>query len=75
MRWPKPSLYEHFSEDFDKGTFVSDCGWKSGNVKGDNGWIMATCKCAGSKDGKKRKFGLNVWEKKEVKTCRENVYC
>jgi hypothetical protein len=54
------SAYEHFFKDFDKGTFVTDCGWKSGNVKSDMGWIMAVCKCDDSKDGNKREFGLNV---------------
>lgn len=54
------SAYEHFFQDFEKGTLVSDCGWKSGNVKDDMGWIMAVCKCTDSKDGKKRVYGLNI---------------
>ena len=54
------SAYEHFFADFDKGTFASDCGWKSGDVKDDMGWIMAVCKCTDSKDGKKREYGLNI---------------
>ena len=54
------SAYEHFFADFDKGTFVSDCGWKSGDVQDDMGWIMAVCKCTDSKDGKTREYGLNV---------------
>jgi len=54
------SAYEHFFKDFDKGTLATDCGWKSGDVKNDTGWIMAVCKCVDSKDGKTREFGLNV---------------
>jgi hypothetical protein len=52
--------YGKFFEDFDKGTLVTDCFVKRGDIKGDMAWLMAMCKFTDSLKGKKREYGLNI---------------
>lgn len=52
--------YGHFFEDYDKGSHLRDCFWKTGASSGDVAWLSAMCKMSDSKKGKRREYGLNA---------------
>jgi uncharacterized protein (TIGR02246 family) len=52
--------YEHFFQDFDKGSLTRECFWKTGASNGDVAWVSAICKMGDSLKGKKREYGLNI---------------
>jgi uncharacterized protein (TIGR02246 family) len=52
--------YNHFFQDFDKGSLAHDCFWKTGGARGDMAWLTAICKMSDSLKNKKREYGLNI---------------
>lgn len=54
------SAYEHFMQDFDKGSLTPNCYWKSGGINGNTAWLGAMCKMSDSLKGKPREYELNV---------------
>ena len=60
-----PSIKEAYTEifkDYDAGTLISNCDWKTGetDVSGTSAWLAATCKLQDSMKDKKRDYVLNV---------------
>ena len=56
------SAYMEMFKDYDKGTLVTDCEWKTGDAEpaGKLAWMAATCKAADTVKGAKREYVLNV---------------
>jgi ketosteroid isomerase-like protein len=56
------NAYTEIFRDYDKGTLVTNCDWKSGDVDagGKMAWLAATCQASDSMKGKKRDYVLNV---------------
>ncbi len=56
------NAYTEFFKDYDKGTFVPNCDWKSGGAddSGKMAWLAATCNETDSMKGVKREFVINV---------------
>jgi len=56
------AAYTEILKDYDRGTFVPGCDWKTGGVDdtGKMAWIAATCDAKDSKQGKSREYTLNV---------------
>lgn len=54
------SAYEHFIQDFDKGSLSHTCYWKSGGSMADAAWLSAMCKMTDSLKGKTREYELNI---------------
>jgi uncharacterized protein (TIGR02246 family) len=54
--------YTEIFKDYDKGTLVSPCDWKSGEAdeSGKMAWLAATCQATDSQKGVKREYVLNV---------------
>jgi len=52
--------YEHFFQDFDKGTQSFDYQFKIGGLGSDMGWLMASGNIKGKKDGKAFEFPINL---------------
>jgi len=54
--------YAEIFKDYDAGTLVSNCDWKTGETDsaGTSAWLAATCKLEDSMKGKKRDYVLNV---------------
>jgi ketosteroid isomerase-like protein len=54
--------YTEILKDYDPGTLVTNCDWKSGGVDpaGTTAWVAATCKAEDSLKGVKRSYVLNV---------------
>jgi ketosteroid isomerase-like protein len=54
--------YTEIFKDYDAGTMVSNCDWKTGGADGAGtmGWLAATCQFSDSMKGVKREYGLNV---------------
>jgi ketosteroid isomerase-like protein len=65
-RWLGPeairSAYTEIFKDYDPGTLVTTCDWKTGGTDeaGTTAWLAATCQCSDSMKGKKREYVLNV---------------
>jgi uncharacterized protein (TIGR02246 family) len=56
------NAYTEIFKDYEKGTLVTDCEWKTGDVEpaGKLAWMAATCKAVDSMKGAKREFVLNA---------------
>lgn len=54
--------YTEITKDYDAGTLVTNCDWKTGGMDdaGTTAWVAATCSCEDSLKGVKRKYVLNV---------------
>jgi ketosteroid isomerase-like protein len=54
--------YTEIFKDYDPGTLITDCDWKTGGADpaGTTGWVAATCKAQDSLKGTKRDYVLNV---------------
>jgi uncharacterized protein (TIGR02246 family) len=52
--------YKHFFADFDSGTIKRTCPWELGDIRGDVGWLNATCDYQDSLKDKPRAYALNV---------------
>ena len=54
--------YTEIFKDYDPGTLISNCDWKTGetDAAGTTAWLAATCKLQDSMKGKKRDYVLNV---------------
>jgi ketosteroid isomerase-like protein len=54
--------YTEITKDYDAGTLVTNCDWKTGDMDdaGTIAWVAATCNCEDSLKGVKRKYVLNV---------------
>lgn len=54
--------YTEIVKDYDAGTLVTECDWKTGGMDaaGTTAWVAATCSCEDSLKGVKRKYVLNV---------------
>jgi uncharacterized protein (TIGR02246 family) len=54
--------YTEIFKDYDKGTLVNPCDWKSGDAdeSGMMAWLAATCQATDSQKGVKREYVLNV---------------
>ena len=52
--------YEHFFQDFEKGTQSFDYQFKIGGLGADMGWLMASGNIKGKKDGKSFEFLINL---------------
>ena len=54
--------YTEIVKDYDAGTLVTNCDWKTGGVDdaGTLAWVAATCSCEDSAKGVKRSYVLNV---------------
>lgn len=62
--WSGPTeikdAYEHFFQDFDKGSQSFDYQFKIGGLGADMGWLMASGNIKGKKDGKAFEFPINL---------------
>ena len=56
------NAYTEIFKDYDKGTLVTDCEWKTGGSEpgGKLAWMAATCNATDSVKGAKREYVLNV---------------
>lgn len=56
------NAYTEIFKDYDKGTLVTNCDWKTGGADEvlKMAWLAATCKAADSMKGVKREYVLNV---------------
>ena len=54
--------YTEIFKDYDPGTLISNCDWKTGETDpaGTTAWLAATCKLQDSMKNKKRDYVLNV---------------
>jgi ketosteroid isomerase-like protein len=54
--------YTEIFKDYDPGTLISNCDWKTGetDAAGTTAWLAATCKLQDSMKNKKRDYVLNV---------------
>jgi ketosteroid isomerase-like protein len=54
--------YTEIFKDYDPGTLVSNCEWKTGetDAAGTSAWLAATCKLQDSMKNKRRDYVLNV---------------
>ncbi len=54
--------YNEIFKDYDAGTMVSNCDWKTGGADGagEMAWLAATCQISDSMKGVKREYLLNV---------------
>ncbi len=54
--------YTEIFKDYDKGTMVTTCDWKTGGADdtGKMAWLAATCKAEDSMKSVKRDYVLNV---------------
>jgi ketosteroid isomerase-like protein len=54
--------YTEILKDYDPGTLISNCDWKTGetDAAGTSAWLAATCKLQDSMKNKKRDYVLNV---------------
>lgn len=54
--------YAEIFKDYDPGTLISNCDWKTGetDATGTSAWLAATCKLQDSMKDKKRDYVLNV---------------
>ena len=54
--------YSEIFKDYDPGTLISNCDWKTGetDAAGTSAWLAATCKLQDSMKDKKRDYVLNV---------------
>jgi ketosteroid isomerase-like protein len=52
--------YTEIFKDYDTGTLVSNCDWKTGGADGMMAWLAATCQMSDSMKGVKRDYELNV---------------
>ncbi len=54
--------YTEIFKDYEPGTLISNCDWKTGetDVTGTHAWLAATCKLQDSMKDKKRDYVLNV---------------
>ena len=54
--------YTEIFKDYDPGTLISNCEWKTGETDpaGTTAWLAATCKLQDSMKNKKRDYVLNV---------------
>ena len=54
--------YTEIMKDYDPGTLVANCDWKTGGIDdaGTTAWLGATCSCEDSLKGVKRNYVLNV---------------
>lgn len=54
--------YTEIFKDYDPGTLISNCDWKTGetDATGTSAWLAATCKLQDSMKNKKRDYVLNV---------------
>src|SRR5688572_9501018 len=54
--------YTEIFKDYDPGTLISNCDWKTGetDASGTHAWLAATCKLQDSMKDKKRDYVLNV---------------
>jgi ketosteroid isomerase-like protein len=54
--------YTEIVKDYDAGTLVANCDWKTGGMDqaGTTAWVAATCSCEDSLKGVKRNYVLNV---------------
>src|SRR5262249_27573315 len=55
------AAYTEMFKDYDPGTLVANCDWKTGGVDdaGTTAWLAATCQCSDSMKNKKREYTLN----------------
>ena len=56
------NAYTEIFRDYDKGTLVTNCDWKSGDTdaNGKMAWLAATCQASDSMKGTKEGIRLNV---------------
>ncbi len=56
------NAYTEIVKDYDAGTLVTNCDWKTGGVDdaGTLAWVAATCNCEDSSKSVKRSYVLNV---------------
>ena len=56
------NAYAEIFKDYEKGTLVTNCDWKTGDMdaSGTLAWAAATCKASDSMKGVKRDYVLNV---------------
>ena len=56
------NAYIEIFKDYEKGTLVTDCDWKTGDADaaGKVAWMAATCQATDSMKGVKRDYVLNV---------------
>ena len=65
-RWVGPyqirAAYTEIVKDYDPGTLVANCDWKTGGADeaGTMAWLAASCNCKDSLKGKSRDYKLNV---------------
>lgn len=54
--------YTEIFKDYDPGTLISNCDWKTGetDASGTSAWLAATCKLQDSMKNRKRDYVLNV---------------
>ena len=54
--------YTEIFKDYDPGTLISNCDWKTGetDAAGTTAWLAATCKLHDSMKNKRRDYVLNV---------------
>ena len=54
--------YTEILKDYDAGTLISNCDWKTGeaDAAGKSAWLAATCQIQDSMKNKKRDYVLNV---------------
>ncbi|MCM3870375.1 MAG: nuclear transport factor 2 family protein [Pyrinomonadaceae bacterium] len=54
--------YTEIFRDYDPGTLITNCDWKTGGVDsaGTTAWVAATCQAQDSLKSKKREYVLNV---------------
>lgn len=54
--------YTEIVKDYDAGTLVTNCDWKTGGMDdaGTTAWVAATCSCEDSLKNVKRNYVLNV---------------
>ena len=56
------NAYTEIFKDYEKGTLITNCDWKTGDVDpaGKLAWTAATCQASDSMKGVKREYVLNV---------------
>ena len=65
-RWTGPQeirgAYTEIFKDYDPGTLVAECNWKTGGADdaGTMAWLAASCNAKDSFQGKAREYKLNV---------------
>jgi ketosteroid isomerase-like protein len=52
--------YQRFFDDFDVGTFTSQCPWKDSGVDDASAWLLASCVMTDAKADKTREYVLNI---------------